>query len=88
MKSAFVCCGIFLSALSMLTAAQTVPDAGSLQQQIEQQRPVAVPGVHTPDARPAPAPMTPTTGPLVTVRQFRFVGNTMLSCSAPQLQSF
>jgi hemolysin activation/secretion protein len=77
MKSAFVCCGIFLSALGMPTAAQTVPDAGSLQQQIERQRPQVIPGVQLPDTQPAPT--VPTKGPLLIVRQFRFAGNTLIS---------
>ena len=79
MKSAPVCCGIFLSALGMSAAGQTVPDAGALQQQIERQRPQAVPGVISSEKLAAPAPKVSTTGPLITVSQFRFIGNKLIN---------
>jgi hemolysin activation/secretion protein len=79
MKSALVCCGIFLSALGMSAAGQSVPNAGSLQQQIERQRPQAVPSVSSPEKLSAPAPMAPSAGPLVQVSQFRFIGNTLIN---------
>lgn len=79
MKSAFLCCGICLSALGMISAAQTVPDAGALQQQIERQRTQVVPRTLDTETRAPPAPMAASAGPLVTVRQFRFAGNTLLS---------
>jgi hemolysin activation/secretion protein len=63
----------------MISAAQTVPDAGTLQQQIERQRPQVAPGTPDSETRTPPAPMAASAGPLVTVRQFRFAGNTLLS---------
>jgi hemolysin activation/secretion protein len=79
MKSALVCCGIFLSALGGPAAGQTAPDAGTLLKQIDRQRSQAVPGTVSPEKRTAPLPMLPAAGPLVTVNQFRFVGNTLIN---------
>jgi hemolysin activation/secretion protein len=79
MKSALVCCGIFLSALGMPAAGQMAPDAGALQQQIERQRPQNVPGVTSPEKLAAPPPTVSAPGPLVKVSQFRFAGNTLIN---------
>jgi len=62
------------------TQAQTPPDAGSLRQQIERDRLAPLPPKSAVEKLvPPPEPMKPATGMVVTVRQFRFVGNTLLS---------
>ena len=58
-------------------AAQAAPDAGSLLQQLERERKPALPSKALPAAQP-PA-MQAQAGPGVTVSQFRFAGNTLLS---------
>ncbi len=59
--------------------AQTAPDAGALQQQIERERKPVLPPKALP-ARPAEPPaLKPQSGISVTVSSFRFVGNTLLS---------
>ena len=75
--------------LSFSGWAQTPLDAGSLRQQIEQQRPLPLPA-----ARPQSTPLTPeikpTEGTTITVKAFRLVGNTLLSSEqlAPGLAPF
>ncbi len=61
-----------------LAVAQTVPDAGSLLQQIEQQRQPVLPPKAPPLLTPPP-PLQSIGGATVTVTSFRFVGNTLLS---------
>lgn len=76
--------GLLLTALSTALfqaqiQAQTPPDAGSLRQQIERDRiPPLPPKIAPEKLTPAPEPMQPDTGMVVTVKQFRFVGNTLL----------
>jgi hemolysin activation/secretion protein len=70
---------IVVSAATLPTYAQTVPDAGALQQQIERERQQQMPKRMAPDKPAAPAAMTPATGTVVTVKQFRFAGNTLLT---------
>jgi hemolysin activation/secretion protein len=83
---------LWLAAASLLNAevalAQTPPDAGSLLQQIEQQRRTPLP--RRADLPPAPAPMQALKGPTVTVSSFRFQGNTLLSSAqlAPALATY
>jgi hemolysin activation/secretion protein len=67
-----------IAVLSAPTFAQTTPDAGALQQQIDRERQQPLPQRVAP-AKPAPAAMKPVTGAVVTVKQFRFVGNTLQS---------
>lgn len=71
---------VALLAIASGTAwAQTTPqpDAGSLTQQIEQGKELRLPPVKKPSA--VPAPQAPQPGTLqVTVKRFRFVGNTRL----------
>jgi hemolysin activation/secretion protein len=62
-----------------LAHAQTLPDAGALQQQIERERQQQMPQRIAPDKPAAPAAMKPATGVVVTVKQFRFVGNTLMT---------
>ncbi len=58
--------------------AQTAPDAGTLQQQIERERQQKLlPRRVAPDKPAAPEAMKPSTV-AVTVKQFRFAGNTLL----------
>ena len=59
--------------------AQTAPDAGSLLQQLERERRPALPPKALPSRPAAPAAMQPLQGASVTVSNFRFVGNTLLS---------
>ncbi len=60
-------------------SAQAVPDAGSLRQQIEQQRELALPApVRTPRAAPPPE-IQNRSGVTVPVKALRFAGNTLLS---------
>jgi hemolysin activation/secretion protein len=58
--------------------AQSPPDAGSVLRQIEQQRGNALPPESAPVFQP-PAPMQSLGGATVTVRVFRFEGNTRLT---------
>lgn len=60
-------------------SAQTVPDAGSMRQQIEQPRALPLPHA-APQPRVAPVPeVLPQEGALVRVKAWRFAGNTLLS---------
>ena len=62
-----------------LAHAQTPPDAGALQQQIERERATQLPKRIAPQKSAEPAAMKPTGGVAVTVKEFRFAGNTLLS---------
>ena len=64
--------------LSGVTQAQTPPDAGSVLRQIEQDQRRELP----PESEPQiaePTPMDSSGGATITVEQYRFVGNTLLS---------
>jgi hemolysin activation/secretion protein len=63
--------------LHPVARAQAVPDAGSVRQQIEQQRRQALPPKSDPQFLP-PAPLESLGGATVTVRRFEFAGNTLL----------
>jgi hemolysin activation/secretion protein len=67
-----------------LVRAQTVPDAGSVLRQIEQERRNPLPAQSAPLFMP-PAPMQSLPGATVTVSAFQFAGNTLLT--ATQLES-
>lgn len=61
-----------------IAQAQSLPDAGALQQQIERERQGKLPP-HVPPAQPAaPGSMQPS-GAVVQVQEFRLVGNTLLT---------
>ena len=77
-RFAFVLCGVsaLLSSGSLL--AQTPPDAGSVLQQIEQQRRNPLPPESAPLFVP-PAPMQSLGGATIMVRTFNFAGNTRLT---------
>lgn len=70
--------------------AQTVPDAGSLLQQIEKGRLAPPPGKPGPLLAPPPQPMKELSGMSVTVSRFQFAGNTLLTAAqlAPAVASF
>ena len=70
--------------------AQTVPDAGSLRQQIERERMPTLPGRVVPERAAEPAPMKPLSGTAIVVTGFRFAGNTLLSADqlAPAVASY
>lgn len=61
-----------------LAHAQGTPDAGSLLQQIEKNRPPPLPQKSQQDLQPAPAPLQQLPGVAVTVTEFRFQGNRLL----------
>ncbi|MEO8523438.1 MAG: ShlB/FhaC/HecB family hemolysin secretion/activation protein [Caldimonas sp.] len=74
-----IACACFAALASPgLVAAQAPPDAGSLLQQIEQQRAVPLPPKAAPLFTP-PAPMQSLGGATITVTAFRFAGNILLS---------
>jgi hemolysin activation/secretion protein len=60
-------------------SAQSLPDAGAVRQQIEQQRQAPLPEAAAPEFLPPPAPMKSMGGVTVTVESFRFDGNTLLT---------
>lgn len=66
------------------------PDAGSLRQQIEQQRPLSVLPAAAPERLALPPEIKPQPGLSVTVKSFRFAGNTLLSSEqlAPAVSGF
>lgn len=70
--------------------AQTVPDAGSLLQQIEKGRLAPPPSKPGPLLAPPPQPMKELSGMSVTVSRFQFAGNTLLTEAqlAPAVASF
>jgi hemolysin activation/secretion protein len=71
--------------------AQMASDAGSLRQQIEQARELALPPAErSPKAEAAAPQLQPSPGSQATVRAFRFAGNRLLSAEqlAPALASF
>ncbi len=71
--------GIALVAASMSAFAETPPDAGALQQQIDRERQPQLPRRMAPQKPVAPEAMKPAGGVAVTVREFRFAGNTLMT---------
>ncbi len=59
--------------------SQGIPDAGSLQQQIQQDQKLRLPSKSAPEKSRAPDAMPATTGIVITAKQFKFVGNTLLT---------
>ena len=76
--------------LPLIVQAQTLPDAGALQQQIESGRQPVLPRKAVPDKPAEPAAMPAQTGVIATVKSFRFAGNTLLSAEqlAPALAGY
>lgn len=85
-KVAILCTALFAA---HPVDAQTFPDAGALQQQIERERQLQLPRQVAPE-RPATPPQMKPDGVSVTVREFRFAGNTLLSTErlAPLVASY
>lgn len=69
----------FVLALMPSALAQTLPDAGVLQQQIDLERKPLLPPRAAPIQPAAPAELKPISGVLVTIKRFRFAGNTLLT---------
>ena len=88
--TSFILAGGALGLAAPHGMAQTPPDAGALQQQIERERQQQLPKRIAPDKPAAPAAMKPTAGVAITVRQFRFAGNTLLTAEqlAPAVAAF
>lgn len=82
--------GFVLAAASSVAVAQIPPDAGALQQQIERERQQQLPKRMAPDKPAAPAAMKQSAGLTVTVKQFRFAGNTLMTVEqlAPAVTGF
>ncbi len=70
---------LLASLLLLPVVAQAQPDAGTLRQQIEQERMPVMPRKALPDKPLEPAPLKAPKGTTVTVKTFRFAGNTLLS---------
>ncbi len=79
-----------LCSQAMPIAAQALPDAGSLQQQIERQRPQRLPPQRSAPEPAATAPEAADSGASVVVQAFRFKGNTLLGDAqlAPSVAPF
>lgn len=75
--------GAVMLALALPSAAQPVPDAGSLLQQIERDRTPVVPPARRPDAAPVPE-FKPSGSLSVTVQRFEFRGHRLLGEAALQ----
>ena len=71
-------------------SAQSLPDAGSLRQQIEQQRAVPLPQAAPRPRVAQPPEIQPRQGLAIHVKAWRFAGNTLLSSAqlAPALDEF
>jgi len=67
-----------LLGMSFAAEAQVAPDAGSLLQQIEKERPIVLPKKAPDDLRVAPPALEALPGVSVTVTRFRFDGNRLL----------
>ena len=72
-------CFYALYGFSLVSVAQTLPQAGSLQQQIDKERIVELPKLESQTSHTAPAPLKAQGELVVEVREFRFSGNTLLS---------
>lgn len=72
-------CFYALYGFSLVTVAQTLPQAGSLQQQIDKERIFELPKLESQTSHTAPAPLKAQGELVVEVREFRFSGNTLLS---------
>ena len=65
--------------LPIVVMAAPLPDAGALRQQIEQNQQQTFPHKAMPEKPAEPPAMQAKTGIIVTVKSFRFVGNTLVS---------
>ena len=77
--SSNACALVVLVATSLPAVyAQSLPDAGSVQQQIERDRKPLLPRKATPERAAEPAALTPPSGLIVNVKAFRFAGNSLI----------
>lgn len=72
-------CILMVLGAPIVAMAQTAPDAGSLQQQIERERQQQAPKRAAPAVPAPPAAMNAALDVTVKVKEFRLVGNTLLS---------
>jgi hemolysin activation/secretion protein len=81
---------ILVALLSFSCAAHAQPDAGTLLQQIEKDQQPLLPRQAEPAKPLEPAPFKAPSGLSVTVKEFRFAGNTLLSAEqlAPAVASY
>lgn len=80
-KKSLLGTSLLLAFISGHAIAQSPPDAGSLMQQLERERKPALPPKALPTEPAQPPAMQPQPGTSVTVRSFRFVGNSLLSAA-------
>ncbi len=92
MQPRFLCraTALWLAAGTAGASAQTPPDAGALQQQIERERQQQLPRRLAPEKPAEPPSLQPRGGITVTVREFRFAGNTLIAAEqlAPALAGY
>ncbi len=69
--------GLLLAAATT-AQGQAIPDAGSVRQQIDPQHLPTLPPPQSPKRPAEPPPLQPRSGTQVTVKAFRFAGNTLL----------
>lgn len=82
LNCSFLFVAVFVITPLASTLAQTPPDAGVLQQQIERERKPALPPSAIPIRPTEPTELKSTARIKVTVTAFRFAGNTLLSSDA------
>ena len=70
---------VFMSATLAIGVQAVEVDAGLLQQQMERSQPLKLPLMISPKSDKLPIAESSKTGPLVTLKQFRFTGNSKLS---------
>jgi hemolysin activation/secretion protein len=67
-----------LCSFSVVTVGQTVPEAGSLQQQLDKERRIELPKLQPQAPTVIPAPLKAQGELVVEAREFRFAGNTLV----------
>ena len=78
--STYVLLSAAVAVLAPIAArSQAVPDAGSVLRQIEEQQRQQPPPVPPPEIAPAPPPLESIGGATVSVTEFRFAGNSLIS---------
>jgi hemolysin activation/secretion protein len=90
-KQLVVAIALVLSMPLLLAQTVTVPDAGALRQQLEQQRQLELPPAVRPERQILiPPEIKPRPGLTVQVKEFRFANNTLLSADllAPAVASY
>ena len=79
----YLVCAVY--GVSLASLAQTLPEAGAIQQQMEREHRPALPRLQPKATTPAPLPLQTQGELVVEVRAFRFAGNTLLS--TPELSA-